>query len=46
MLSKDAKRYTIVYYSLKQMWNCKPLNEEIIEMRNRRNEIEKKKVKK
>lgn len=46
MLSKDAKRYTIVYYSLKQMWNCKPLNEEIIEMRNRRNQIERNKVKK
>lgn len=42
-LSKDAKRYTIVYYSLKQMWNCKPIDEEIVEMRNRRNDIEKRK---
>lgn len=43
-LSNDAKRYTIVFYSLKQMWNCKPINEEIIDMRNKRAEIEKRKL--
>lgn len=42
MLNKDSKRYTIVYYSLKQMWNCKPLNEEVIYWKMRRNEIEQK----
>lgn len=43
-LSKDAKRFTIVYYSLKQMWNCKPIDEEIIEMRKRRDDIERRKA--
>lgn len=33
-LSKDAYRYTIVYYSLKQMWNCLPLTEEVARIRN------------
>ena len=45
-LSSDAKRYTIVYYSLQQMWNCKPINEEIIEMRKKRDEIETRKANK
>lgn len=31
--SEQAYRYTIVYYSLKAMWNCLPLNEEIIRIR-------------
>lgn len=43
MLEKDSKRYTIVYYSLQQMWNCKPIDDEIIQQRNKRNQIEKKK---
>jgi len=33
-LSDDAYRYTIVYYSLKRMWDCLPLSEEIIRIRN------------
>ena len=33
-LSTDAYRYTIVYYSLKGMWSCLPLDEEIIRIRN------------
>lgn len=33
-LSGDAYRYTIVYYSLKQMWNCLPLTEEVARIRN------------
>lgn len=33
-LSEDAYRYTIVYYSLKAMWACLPVNEEIIRIRN------------
>lgn len=45
-LNKDAKRYTIVFYSLKQMWNCKPVDQEIADMRNKRNDIEKNKMKK
>ncbi len=33
-LKTSAYRYTIVYYSLKQMWNCLPLGEEIGRIRN------------
>lgn len=29
----DATRFTVVYYSLKQMWNCKPLDEELARIR-------------
>jgi hypothetical protein len=40
LLSRDAYRYTIVYYTLKQMWNCKPLDEEIARIRTRKTERE------
>lgn len=33
-LSPDAYRYTIVYYSLKQIWNCLPIDEEVARIRN------------
>lgn len=41
-LSKNEKgyRYSVVYYSLKQMWNCLPLTEEIIRAREVRNKRE------
>jgi hypothetical protein len=29
LLSPDAKRYSIVYYSLRGMWNCDPLGTEL-----------------
>lgn len=35
-LSNKAKRYTIVYYSLKNMWSCEPYEDEIENMRNSR----------
>ncbi len=41
-LRKDAKRYSIVYYSLKQMWNCDTPGEELERLRNRRTEMERK----
>ena len=41
-LRKDAKRYSIVYYSLKQMWNCDTPGEELERIRNRRTQIERK----
>lgn len=37
-----AIRYSIVYYSLKQMWKCLPVDEEIARIRNRKMEREKK----
>tara|TARA_Y100001973_G_C5175340_1_gene321545 strand:- start:124 stop:942 length:819 start_codon:yes stop_codon:yes gene_type:complete len=33
MTSEDSKRYTIVYYSLKNMWSCEALGDEISNMR-------------
>jgi hypothetical protein len=38
----DAKRYTIVYYSLQQMWNCETPGTELEILRNRRTEYERK----
>lgn len=32
-LSKNAFRYSIVYYSLQRMWNCMPLSEELARIR-------------
>jgi hypothetical protein len=34
--SSDAFRYTIVYYSLKQMWNCMSVTDELIRIRSRK----------
>jgi hypothetical protein len=36
----DARRFSIVYYSLKAMWNCSPLNEEIARARMKREQVE------
>lgn len=33
-------RYSIVYYSLKQMWNCLPLTEELLKVRQTRTQRE------
>ena len=35
-LSKNAKRFTVVYYSLKNMWSCEPYEDEIEHMRESR----------
>lgn len=32
-LHDDATRFTVVFYSLKQLWNCKPLSEELARIR-------------
>lgn len=44
-LSKDAARYTVVYYSLKQIWKCLPLSEEVARVRNRRMDKEQRRAK-
>lgn len=36
----NGVRYSIVYYSLKQMWNCLPINDEIVRARRQRLERE------
>lgn len=43
-LGKDSYRYTVVYYSLKRMWECLPLNEEIARIRNIRQTVEKRRA--
>lgn len=37
--SEMSRRYSIVYYSLRQIWNCLPLDEEIARLRNRKYEV-------
>lgn len=39
-LADDAFRFTIVYYSLKQMWNCDTVRGEVDRLRTKRSEIE------
>jgi len=36
----DSYRFTIVYYSLKQMWNCKPITEELERIKTRKTDRE------
>ena len=43
-LSDDAYRYTIVYYSLRAMWSCLPINDEILRIRKIKTERETKRA--
>lgn len=43
-LAPDAHRFTVVYYSLQQMWNCEVITDEIARLRNKRAEIERKRA--
>lgn len=38
--SEDAYRFSIVFYSLKQMWNCLPIDDEIARAQQRRTDRE------
>lgn len=40
MLTPDAYRYTIVYYSLKRMWECLPIGEEIERVKNTKTKLQ------
>lgn len=44
-LNDEAVRYSIVYYSLQQIWNCLPLTEEIARIRNKKTERERNRAK-
>ncbi len=44
LLSENAYRYSIVYYSLQQMWKCEPLNEELARIKNVRTKLERKRL--
>lgn len=41
-MSRAAFRYSIVYYSLRQMWNCLPITDELLRIRKLRTEREEK----
>lgn len=45
-LRTDAYRYSVVYYSLQNMWNCNIITDELAKMRKTRTEIEQKRSKK
>lgn len=45
-LSEDATRFTVVFYSLRQMWNCKPMTEELARIRKVKTEREIKRLNK
>lgn len=44
-LSEGAFRFTIVYYSLKQMWNCETVQGEVDALRERRTKTEQRRAK-
>jgi len=44
IVSKEGYRFTIVYYTLKQMWKCQTVNEEIIRIRKRKTEREQRRL--
>jgi len=40
LLSDKAYRYTIVYYTLQQMWKCEPITKELIRIKDERTKLE------
>jgi hypothetical protein len=44
-LAEDAFRFTVVYYSLKQMWNCETVQGEVDALRDRRTKTEQRRAK-
>lgn len=44
-LSKDAFRYTLVFYSLLGMWKCQTITEELARIRNLKTQRERKRIK-
>ena len=38
--SVNGYRFTLVYYSLQQMWHCQPINEELARIKNRKTDRE------
>lgn len=44
-MSPDAFRFTVVYYSLKQMWNCETVQGEVDALRERRTKTEQRRAK-
>jgi len=45
LMSKDAYRYSIVYYTLQQMWKCEPITKELARIKDVRTTLEKNRLK-
>ena len=45
-LRPDARRFSIVYYSLRAMWDCRPLRDEVARARMRRQQVEERRMNK
>lgn len=43
-LAEDSRRFSIVYYSLRAMWDCQPLRDEIARARMRREAVEQRRL--
>lgn len=43
-LHEDSYRYSIVYYSMRSMWGCEPLNDEVARIRKKKTEREQKRA--
>ena len=44
LLSENAYRISVVYYSLQQMWKCEPMNTELARIKDVRTELEKRRL--
>ena len=44
LMSRNAYRFSIVYYTLQQMWNCEPLTAELARIKHVRTDLEKKRL--
>ncbi len=44
LLSPNAYRYSIVYYTLQQMWKCEPITKELARIKDERTKLEKKRL--
>lgn len=44
LLSKNAYRYSIVYYTLQQMWKCEPITKELARIKDERTKLELKRL--
>lgn len=40
LLSKNSYRFTVVYYTLQQMWKCEPLTKELARIKDERTKLE------
>ena len=44
LMSKAAYRFTVVYYTLLQMWKCEPLTQELARIKQGRTDLERKRL--